>query len=184
MSPEESRSRPSPPARPRAIAVALLLLLPAAFALAQPRPEPGAPPATTPAVPRERPTRFTDGAVKPAEGRPASASARAVREVARLTVDAWAAFDAGELEKGRGLTREAVTRLEVLEREEARGRRRAAWALERGRLLERFLGDATGAREAYLDALEADAGNARATFALDSLLAREARALPVATPGS
>jgi hypothetical protein len=114
-----------------------------------------------------------------------SENAKAMQEVARLTVEANVAFDRGDLELGRARARTAAGKLKSIEEritETGSGRARSKLAEQRGRLQLEFLGDEEAAREAFEDALVAD-DNPLAERLLIELIERKERRTNSRTPG-
>jgi hypothetical protein len=175
---------------PRERAVGAIALCCAAAALALPRVHAAA--GDTPArVPAERAEiaeeidaprfktpapPFQDGHAEPTGAWQKAPRARAIHEVAELVAESAAAFDKGDMERGRLSARKAIERLEVAEKL-ARERGNASFAsklaTERGRIHQRMLGDDGAAKGAYSDALIDDAGNKEAERALIELVERE-----------
>lgn len=86
-------------------------------------------------------------------------NAKALQEVARLTLEANQAFDRGDDELGKSRARAAAVELKTIEERLTKPetqRARSKLAEQRGRLQLEFLGDEAAAREAFEDSLVAD----------------------------
>lgn len=134
-------------------------------------------PVYVPGSPKERPTEFTEGTTEPRPRGKGSKESLEIESIARLSFEAWKAFDAGDEATGRKQAREAIRKLEGLEqtaRGRSDGRRASRYAAQRGRLQLGLLGDTAAAREAFLDALADDENEPTARRELEGLLMREA----------